>query len=180
MTTTATPQPRNARNKTMVAIAIGYTSFAAAYAVGWLLFPRAPFVAVSTEDAVFLALRWLSLPSLFLIVLMQSLWRLFDKSPEAEDPFAGKESHRFCVNQRVMTNSIEQLVMFAPLLVALATVVPPERAFLIPLHAVLWTAGRALFWGGYHVALHWRAPGFDWTFGTAAMTATWLVIEWGL
>ena len=61
---------------------------------------------------------------------------------------------------------------------ALATVASAEHAFLIPLHIALWTCGRVLFWLGYHVSLRWRAPGFDWTLGTALMTAVWLVVEW--
>ena len=59
-----------------------------------------------------------------------------------------------------------------------ATVVDAKHAFLIPLHIALWTCGRVLFWLGYHVSLRWRAPGFDWTLGTALMTAVWLVVEW--
>lgn len=169
--------PAAGKKKTLLAIGVGYTTFALAYGAGWLWFPRESFVPTTTTEAVLLALRWLALPSLFLLAVMHSLFRLVD-TPEAEDPFAGRESRRFQVNQRVMTNSLEQLAMFAPLLLSLATLVTPERAFLIPLHVVLWTAGRALFWLGYHVALHWRAPGFDWTLGTAVATAVWLVVEW--
>ena len=32
---------------------------------------------------------------------------------------------------------------------------------------ILW--GGLLFWGGYHVAPVWRAPGFDWTFLTTLL-----------
>ena len=46
--------------------------------------------------------------------------RLFDKAG-AEDPFAGRESKRFEINQRVLTNTVEQGAVFVLLLLALAT-----------------------------------------------------------
>lgn len=177
MTPTEASAGAKTRAATVRAILIGYSTFTLAYAAGWFLFPREPFAAQTGTETVLLALRWLALPGLFLFAVMQSLFRLLD-TPDAEDPFAGKESRRFQVNQRVMTNSIEQLAMFAPLLLALATVVEAEHAFLIPLHVCLWTSGRVLFWIGYHVSLSWRAPGFDWTLGTVSLTAIWLIVEW--
>ncbi len=107
-------------------------------------------------------------------MMVCACFRLFD-TPSAEDPFLGSESQRFRINQRVLSNTIEQFLVFVPLVLALAPRLPVGQVKLLPIAVTAWCLGRLMFWIGYHVAPHWRAPGFDWTINTSFLLAGWFV-----
>ena len=67
----------------------------------------------------------------------------------AHDPTAGAESVRLKIHCRVMQNTLEQLVWFAICLLALAALIKPERAHLIPVLCIAFAAARFLYWWGY-------------------------------
>ncbi len=164
-----------ARRPTLVAIGIGTTSWASVFSAAWLLWPSSP--SVPPGDPISYALQLAAAPAVLVLLMICSCLRLFDTA-QAENPLVGAESQRFKVNQRVLTNTVEQGAAFVPLLLALATRLPPAQLKLLPIAVAVWCAGRVMFWGGYHVAPHWRAPGFDWTFYTSALLAGCYLSTW--
>jgi hypothetical protein len=160
------------RLPTLVGVAIGSVTWAVAFSLAWHFWPPAP--PVPTGERVSYTLRLLAWPAVVLLSMICSCFRLFD-TVEAEDPLAGAESQRFRMNQRVLTNTLEQSAVFVLLVLALSTRLPPQHLKLVPIAVTIWCAGRLMFWGGYHVAPPWRAPGFDWTFYTSAVLAGWFV-----
>src|SRR5262245_40276348 len=64
----------------------------------------------------------------------------------AEDPFANAESHAWKINQRVLSNTIEQALIFLPALTALAVRIDAAQLAVLPMAVTLWCAGRILFW----------------------------------
>ena len=82
------------------------------------------------------------------------LWgcmRAFDKDVRCEDPFAGVESKRWSTFQKILTNNIEQTVMFVPAIVSFALCVPADMWPAVPAFLYTWTAGRFLFGALYFV-----------------------------
>lgn len=157
------------RKLTMRWIAIGWTTFVVAMVAAWMVVPRsAPLEA--PVDRLLLAIQLCTGVGFVLFCILQGLWRVSD-TPEAEDPFAGKESRAFLINQRVMTNTIEQALMFVPVYLGFAVRMKPDQSYWLPLLMGFWCVARVMFWIGYRRGLHLRAPGMDWTSGTMILTA---------
>lgn len=154
-------QPRKAMLK---AINVGNLSWLSAAALAYAFWPQVaarPAVADRLAFAAELAIA----PAAVALLMVGSCFRLFDTA-QAEDPFAGAESHAWKVNQRVLQNTVEQIVIFLPALFALSVRVDHARLQVLPMAVSLWCAGRLLFWLGYRKSVIWRAPGFDWTLNT--------------
>jgi len=157
------------RTATKVAIAIGVLGGLAVYVCGYLVWP-----SVASRDPVRLAL-WLSAgPALVIYALFLACLRFRD-SFEAIDPFRGVESQRWKINQRVLTNTVEQTAIFVPILLALSTRVDAVHAKVLPLGVACWVLARIAFWIGYRIEQKWRAPGMAWTHMTTLATILWLV-----
>jgi hypothetical protein len=171
---TAAVQPpdaelRSARKLTMKWIAIGWGTFAVVFPIAWLVVPR-PAPIAAPLDRLLLAVQLSAGPAVVLMLILQGLWRAID-TLEAENPLLGKESYGWKINQRVMNNTIEQLLIFVPMFLALAIRIDPDRVFVLPLLMAFWCVARLMFWVGYRRGLHLRAPGMDWTSGTSMVTA---------
>lgn len=65
----------------------------------------------------------------------------------AIDPLAGVETRRLRVNFRYLQNTLEQFVVFAAGLVALANYAPPRILIIV---TIVWVVMRWAFWIGYH------------------------------
>ena len=77
----------------------------------------------------------------------------------AIDPLAGVETQRMRVNFRYLSNTLEQFVIFAAGLLALAAYAPPRILIIV---TVVWVVARWAFWIGYHkspLLRGWGAPG---------------------
>ena len=103
-------------------------------------------------------MRLLAIVGLVFTLMCVWLMRLLD-TVEAEDIFAGKESRRWRLGQRVFSNSVEQAWIFVPGYLALCTLVDAESFYLVTLHLVVWCLARLAFWVGYQIDLHLRGPG---------------------
>jgi MAPEG family len=78
----------------------------------------------------------------------------------AFDPLAGRESHRMKVNLQYLQNTLEQLLIFIPGLVALSCYCAGGEAMrAVVATTVVWVLARAVFWIGYHRAPGLRVPG---------------------
>lgn len=161
------------RKRVLGWIALGYASFfvlaGACVAVGPRLAPIA-----APLDRLLLAVQLAAGPALVAFAMFSTLGRVLD-TVEAENPLLGAESTRFRINQRVLTNTLEQTAIFVPALLALSLRMDPSHTWALPYLAGVWCAGRALFWLGYHSDPAHRAIGMDWTTCTAMTTVGWLV-----
>jgi hypothetical protein len=160
------------RRATLWAIFIGSLSWGVMFVVAWFAWPAAS--PVLPADRVSYALQLGAAPAILLLLMISACFRVFD-TPSAENPFLGCESQRFKINQRVLANTIEQCLVFVPLMLALAPRLPAGQVKLLPIAVTAWCLGRVMFWIGYHVAPQWRAPGFDWTIDTSILLAGWFV-----
>lgn len=93
---------------------------------------------------------------LLLVIAASSAGRL---ASAAFDPLAGRDGDFLQRNQRVITNTVEQLAVFAPALLAWgagggAAAMPGVLAA-----GFVFAAARAAFWVGYHLHPFGRAPG---------------------
>ncbi len=154
------------RKRMLRAISVGNLSWAAAAALGWALWPGVGARLGAAERLAFAAELSIA-PAAVTLLMVLSCMRLFDTA-QAEDPFAGAESREWKLNQRVLSNTIEQAVIFLPALLALSVRIDQAQLKLLPIAVALWCAGRLLFWVGYRKSIVWRAPGFDWTLNTTA------------
>lgn len=80
---------------------------------------------------------------------------------EAIDPTLGKESQKTIVNGRVADNTLQQFVMFAVGLLALAVTLPMKWLSVIPAVTITFVVARLVFWIGYRIHPLYRAPGFS-------------------
>jgi uncharacterized MAPEG superfamily protein len=93
------------------------------------------------------------------------------------DPLAGQETRFLRRNQRIITNTVEQLAIFAPSLLALAAGAPGARMGEVAALGVVFALARLAFWAGYLAAPVTRAPGMAATIVTSVGTllaASWL------
>lgn len=64
------------------------------------------------------------------------------------------------VDLRVLSNTHEQLMIFAINILALSVLIPYQFLSLLPIYSGVFVAGRVIFWVGYRRNVLWRAPGF--------------------
>jgi hypothetical protein len=144
----ANQDPRAAARR--LSIVRGLAGTAAAVFAAWLLARLIPPLAGSV---------WLGAASLlpalvvlWLMVLAQMATRF---RAGVFDPTAGQETRFLIVNQRAITNTVEQLAVFAPAQLVLATGSPRWTVAF----GIVFALGRIAFWGGYLRAPLARAPG---------------------
>ena len=142
--------------------------------VVWVMFHAWPvdYADLDQTGRLMLALRWLPVPALFLFFMFTRTARLFD-TKGAEEVLAGLESDRWRRNAKIYQNSVEQLLFFAPMYLALATAVRPDEAQIIPVLACLWLFGRVSFFAAYHIDPAYRAFGFDYTLFPGLLAGMW-------
>ncbi|MDR3535310.1 MAG: MAPEG family protein [Acetobacteraceae bacterium] len=116
------------------------------------------------------------LPPVGVLILMILAQMLARGAARVIDPTAGQETRLLLVNQRVITNSVEQLAIFAPALLALAAPADPTQMAAVAALGGAFALARLLFWAGYLMAPLLRAPGMAATAGITV--ATWLAACW--
>ena len=108
-----------------------------------------------------------------LMIALQMLVRAWSR---AIDPLAGVDNRFLQVNQRALTNTVEQLAGFVPALMALAAGAPPGRMPGVVALGLVFGVARLVFWGGYLMGPLLRAPGMAATF--AVNVATYAAAAW--
>jgi len=96
----------------------------------------------------------------------------------AVDPLAGRDGATLQVNQRALTNTVEQLAGFAPALLALAAGVSSDRMRFVVSAGVVFAVARLVFWGGYMLGPTMRAPGMAATFAINIATLVAAIWAW--
>jgi uncharacterized membrane protein YecN with MAPEG domain len=96
----------------------------------------------------------------------------------AVDPLAGRDGASLQVNQRALTNTVEQLAGFAPALLAAAAGVSSDGMRFVVAAGVVFAAARLVFWGGYLLGPMMRAPGMAATFAVNVATLVAAIWVW--
>ena len=162
-----------ARKRTWISIVVGTLTWAAAFAIGLKTLHIAPTLATSAERLGY-AVQLLVAVSVLVLLMVSACFRVFDTAA-AEDPFANAESEGWRIHQRVLQNTVEQSLIFAPALLGLAVRVDAGHTHVLPLLTILWCAGRVLFWLGYRISPMLRGPGFEWTLFSSLAALGWFV-----
>jgi hypothetical protein len=77
----------------------------------------------------------------------------------AFDPTAGRDGRPLVVNQRVIANTVEQMLCFVPAVLALAAAIGPLRMPMVVAAGLTFALARLAFWAGYLASPMLRAPG---------------------
>jgi uncharacterized MAPEG superfamily protein len=116
------------------------------------------------------ALRLLSLPAALVLAMVLAVM-LARFSARAFDPLSDPVPRALALSQRVLANTVEQAAIFCPALLAAGATGTAARD--LTAAALLFCAGRALFWAGYLTDPLLRAPGMAMTLAVnAALTAS--------
>jgi hypothetical protein len=104
------------------------------------------------------------LPACVVLALMIGTQMMLRRAASAYDPLAGQDTYPLRLTQRVIANTVEQLALFAPALIALAAGAGPAAMPGIVSAGVVWAGARLMFWAGYARSPLMRAPGMAVTF----------------
>ena len=96
----------------------------------------------------------------------------------AVDPLAGRDDAWLQVNQRALTNTVEQLAGFVPALLALASGVAPGWMRFVVAAGRVFALARLVFWAGYLLGPLARAPGMAATFAINVGTLGGAILVW--
>jgi hypothetical protein len=147
--------------------------------IAWLALSRIiPASAASTlPERLGVAFASL-LPAVCVLNLMVVVQMRLRLAYGAVDPLAGRDTRPLQVNQRVLTNTVEQLTGFAPALLALAAGASAARMPMILAAALVFALMRLVFWGGYLLGPLLRAPGMAATFAINIATLISAIRVW--
>ena len=118
----------------------------------------------SAAERLAFAARWLFVAFVpYAAACLLILYRRFAEG--AHNPLLNDESERLRIHGRVMQNTLEQLVWLAFCIFALATLLSPAQARIIPIACVFFAVARFVYWWGYlRKGTLGRAPGVQLTF----------------
>jgi uncharacterized MAPEG superfamily protein len=162
-----------ARKRTWISIGVGTATWCAAFLIGLKCWHVGP-TFVTSADRLAYAVQLLVPVSVLVLLMVSACFRVFDTAA-AQNPLANAESQGWRVHQRVLQNTVEQSLIFVPALLGLAVRVDAGHSQVLPLLAVLWCAGRVLFWLGYRISPVLRGPGFEWTLYSSLAALGWFV-----
>jgi uncharacterized membrane protein YecN with MAPEG domain len=118
------------------------------------------------------------LPAVCVLNLMIAAQMRLRAGSGAVDPLAGQDTQLLQVNQRALTNTVEQLAGFAPALLALAAGAPPGWMQFVVSAGLVFSLMRLVFWGGYLLGPLLRASGMAATFAINVSTLVAAVCVW--
>jgi len=94
----------------------------------------------------------------------------------ALNPIDDPESRLHRISQRVLSNTVEQTLIFLPALAGLVAQIPLPNLGVAVLATALFVLGRVLFWAGYLVHPYARAPGMAMTFTVNLVVLAWAIL----
>eukprot|EP00094_Tigriopus_californicus_P004710 TCALIF_04531-PA protein Name:"Protein of unknown function" AED:0.00 eAED:0.00 QI:204/1/1/1/0.33/0.75/4/0/211 len=114
-------------------------------------------------DRVVFMTRWQFLTILTFLHMLQ--FALHKRGTVAWNPMNPATVKFVEVENRVLTNSVEQLILFLGTTIILTTYLKENQMALIPILIITWCFGRLLFGYGYIYHPIYRAPGFAINYG---------------
>ncbi|MEQ9673026.1 MAG: MAPEG family protein [Roseovarius indicus] len=153
------------RRKIAIGMAAG-VAWSFAVLIGAAMFVQLPvFALMPTIMTAFLA------PGLVMIAMVGRLAqrRFFDDAIIEGEAFSGAAA----IDQRVLSNTVEQLVLAMAVWPAAAVLLGAEGPGVILVLGVAFAVARLAFWFGYHRAPPLRAFGFAATFYPTVLVALW-------
>ena len=118
------------------------------------------------------------LPAVCVLNLMIVVQMWLRTRTGAIDPLAGRDGRLLQVNQRALTNTVEQLAGFVPTLLALAAGVPSNAMPYVVAAGLVFGLARLVFWAGYLLGPLLRAPGMAASFAVNIGTLAAAVWQW--
>ncbi|MCO4747382.1 MAG: MAPEG family protein [Proteobacteria bacterium] len=107
-------------------------------------------------------------PGAAVLATVCSCMRLFD-TVHAMDPLTQSESTFYRINNRVLTNTVEQALIFLPVLLALGLLLDPSLFRVLPVLTAVWGVSRAIFWVAYQLHAPARSLGMVPTLTTSVV-----------
>lgn len=159
-----------------LAALINSTVIALTLLIFWLLFPQvAPPLGIADPGARMAFWGRLVLwPALLLALMVLGVMVARGRSV-ALNPIDDPESRLYRISQRVLSNSVEQTLIFLPALAAFVALAPLPDLGAARLAVWLFAVGRGLFWIGYLVHPYVRAPGM-----AVTLTVNLTLLVWAL
>lgn len=163
-----------ARRTALIGAAVGTV-------LGWLLFalivglfigPR----AAQTADRLAYAAAWMW-PLAVVLLLMTLAAGLARGMGAAIDPTAQAEGRFLDISRRVLTNTVEQSLIFALGAFAMAAVTPAGQLGLLGALTILFVIARVAFWIGYLVDPLYRCAGFALTAEINIVVLVWTLVH---
>ncbi|MCW2235833.1 MAPEG family protein [Azospirillum canadense] len=160
-----------------LAATVNLTAVALTLAAFWLLFAIvAPPEGIANPGARMAFWARLALwPALVLFLAVGGVMLARARSV-ALNPIDDPESRFHRVSQRVLSNTVEQTMVFLPALAALVAQAPLPDLGAATVATILFVVGRLLFWAGYLTHPYARAPGMSVTLTVNAVLLGWSVL----
>jgi hypothetical protein len=153
----------------------------AATVLGWVLFalivglmvgPR----AAQTADRLAYAAAWL-LPIAILLFVMSMATGFGRAFGGGENPTANADSRYVDISRRVLTNTVEQSLIFALAALAMAALTPAGQLSVLAALVILFVIARVVFWFGYLRDPMYRFPGFALTAEVNLVILVWDIVH---
>jgi uncharacterized MAPEG superfamily protein len=149
----------------LTSLSLGFLGLVAGLAGWWALAARLGVPEQASTMGVRLGLAAAALlPTAGLLLAMTLVSSAARFGAARFDPLAGVEPRFLARNQRVIANSVEQFLVFAPSLLAWAAGGGAAAMPGVQAAGLVFAAARVAFWLGYHLGTFFRAPGMAATF----------------
>lgn len=140
-------------------IVIGVIGTSLLFSILYILVPQFGS-EVELPDRIKLGLECLVFPATFFLVTVVRVGSQRFGNPSDNPIKVVSNSESMEINLRVLSNTHEQLVIFAINILALSVLLPYEYLSLLPIYSTIFVVGRVIFWAAYQHNVSWRAPGF--------------------
>ena len=112
-------------------------------------------------DRVIFTLKWHGLTVATLYYMLEGV--LGERAANAWNPMSKETQGNTILLGKILTNTVEQMLLFVTSTIILSTYLTSQQMRLIPIFVVTWTIGRLLFDFGYRIGPIHRSPGFGMT-----------------
>ena len=146
-------------NTVKTGMVVGVFVTLVSFLVLYLLFPQYDAEVILVERFQ-LAIQCLVFPAAFFVITVVriGMQRFGNSSDDPTKTVANSQA--MAIDLRVLSNTHEQIVLFALNTLCLAMLLPFAFLSLLPVYSAVFVIGRVLFWAGYRYNVLWRAPGF--------------------
>jgi hypothetical protein len=153
------------QRRIVIGASLAFTVTILALAGGYLFLAMPLHVADSVADRLVFALRVDIVPLLWLLAAIVNVgYRRFLSRDDIQGAGFYPPSERLAIPVAILQNTLEQTVLAIGAHLVLATLLIGEELTILPLLALLFCIGRAIFWAGYGSGAGQRAFGFALTF----------------